>query len=74
MRKIAATIAASYPAGQRFLRSAPHLEHVGAGQNVVSKCPLSNTDVPHTGHLKTDINHMFRGIPKVKARTPKTIE
>ena len=31
-------------------------------------------DVSHTGHLKIDLNHMFTGIAKMKARTPNTIE
>jgi hypothetical protein len=31
-------------------------------------------DVPHTGHLNMDVNHMLTGIPKMKARTPNTNE
>jgi hypothetical protein len=31
-------------------------------------------DVPHTGHLKMLLNHMFPGIRKMKARSINTIE
>jgi hypothetical protein len=57
-----------------FLRSAPHFEHVRAGQNVTNGPFVSNTEVPQTGHLNLVRSHIFTGMRNTNAKIPNAME
>ncbi len=62
-----------FPPDYVSLRSAPHFAQVRDGQNVTNGPFVSNTDVPHTGHLNFVRNHMLAGMRNTNASTPNKI-